>query len=210
MGSQGPRVLLVDDEPRLRAQLGAVLADYGVAVLGEAGTGLEGIELACRLRPDVVLMDLRMPELDGIAATRKLTEVLPSTAPRAWLAYLAAGAVVALACYLVPATGLVPRWAAKIGLYNGLGLSAVAAILVGVRRYRPERPLTWYLFAVGLLSYVTADVIFYTYQDILHMEVSPSVADVFYLASYPFLMAGLLLLIRSAAPAPTGPACSTP
>jgi signal transduction histidine kinase len=124
----------------------------------------------------------------------------PSAAPRAWLAYLAAGAVVALAYYLVPATGLVPRWAAKIGLYNGLGLSAVAAILVGVRRYRPERPLTWYLFAVGLLSYVTADVIFYTYQDILHMEVFPSVADVFYLASYPFLMAGLLLLIRSRSP----------
>jgi hypothetical protein len=41
MESQGPRVLLVD-EPRLRAQLGAVLADYGVAVLGEAGTGEEG------------------------------------------------------------------------------------------------------------------------------------------------------------------------
>jgi DNA-binding response OmpR family regulator len=39
MGSQGPGVLLVDDEPSLRAQLGAVLADYGVAVLGEAGTG---------------------------------------------------------------------------------------------------------------------------------------------------------------------------
>jgi len=58
-------VLLVDDEPRLRAQLGAVLADYGVAVIGEAATGREGVELACRLRPDVVLMDLRMPELDG-------------------------------------------------------------------------------------------------------------------------------------------------
>jgi hypothetical protein len=42
MGSQGPGVLLVDDEPRLRGQLGAVLADYGIAVLGEAGTGLEG------------------------------------------------------------------------------------------------------------------------------------------------------------------------
>jgi two-component system response regulator AlgR len=80
MGSEGPGVLLVEDEPRLRAQLGAVLADYGVPVLGEAGNGQEGVELACRLRPDVVLMDLRMPELDGIAATRRLAEILPSTA----------------------------------------------------------------------------------------------------------------------------------
>jgi signal transduction histidine kinase len=120
--------------------------------------------------------------------------------PRVWWAYLACGAVVAVAYYLVPATDLAPRWAAKIGLYNGLGLSAVAAIAVGVARHRPERPLPWYLFATGLLSYVTADIIFYTYQDILHLEVFPSAADVFYLAAYPFLMAGLLLLIRSRSP----------
>lgn len=80
MRSADPRVLLVDDEPRLRAQLGAVLVDYGVVILGEAGTGREGVELACRLQPDVVLMDLRMPELDGIAATRQLSQLLPSTA----------------------------------------------------------------------------------------------------------------------------------
>ncbi|HYY80378.1 MAG TPA: sensor histidine kinase [Actinomycetes bacterium] len=119
---------------------------------------------------------------------------------RAWLAYLAAGAAVALAYYLVPALGLVPRWAAKIGLYNVFGLSAVVAIVAGVRRYRPERPLPWALFAVGLLSYATADVIFYTYQDLLHRDVFPSVADVFYLAAYPFLMAGVLLLIRGRRP----------
>jgi hypothetical protein len=120
--------------------------------------------------------------------------------PRAWWIYLAGGVVVAVAYYLVPATGLVPRWAAKIGLYNGLGLSAVAAIVVGVVWHRPDRPLTWHLFGVGLLSYVTADIIFYIYQDVLHQEVFPSVADVFYLAAYPFLMAGLLLLIRSRSP----------
>ena len=80
MRSGDPRVLLVDDEPRLRAQLDAVLTDYGVVTVGEAGTGREGVELACRLHPDVVLMDLRMPELDGIAATRQLSELLPSTA----------------------------------------------------------------------------------------------------------------------------------
>jgi signal transduction histidine kinase len=116
-----------------------------------------------------------------------------------WI-YLTVGAVIAVAYYLVPAAGWAPRWAAKIGLYNGLGLSSVAAILVGVVRYRPDRPLAWYLFAVGLASYATADIIFYTYQDILHRDVFPSVADVFYLAAYPFLMAGLLLLIRQRSP----------
>ena len=67
MKSGGPSVLLVDDEPRLRAQLRAVLDDHEVVVVGEAGTGRAGVELACRLQPQVGLMDLRMPELDGIA-----------------------------------------------------------------------------------------------------------------------------------------------
>ena len=124
----------------------------------------------------------------------------PAGRSRAVWLYVACGVVVALAYYLVPASGLAPRWAAKIGLYNGLGLSAVAAIMVGVVRHRPERALAWYLFAVGLLSYVTADIIFYTYQDLLHRDVFPSLADVFYLAAYPFLVAGLLLLIRARSP----------
>jgi signal transduction histidine kinase len=140
------------------------------------------------------------PAVPGTAAASNRRRARQPGRPRAWWMYLACGAVVALAYYLVPATGLVPRWAAKIGLYNGLGLSAVAAIVVGLIWHRPERPLTWWLFGVGLLSYVTADIIFYTYQDILHQEVFPSVADVFYLAAYPFLMAGLLRLIRSRSP----------
>lgn len=80
MRSGWPSVLLVDDEPRLRAQLHAVLDDYQVAVVGEAGTGREAVELAGRLRPQVVLMDLRMPELDGIAATRLLLASQPTIA----------------------------------------------------------------------------------------------------------------------------------
>jgi len=76
--SGSPSVLLVDDEPRLRAQLRAVLDDHEVVVVGEAGTGREGVELACRLQPQVVLMDLRMSELDGIAATRLLLARQPS------------------------------------------------------------------------------------------------------------------------------------
>jgi signal transduction histidine kinase len=143
-----------------------------------------------------------MPSREPLAAqgAGPLGPARGAGASRTWWRYLAAGGLVAAAYYAVPAAGLAPRWVAKVGLYNGLGLSAVAAIVVGVARYRPDRPLPWYLFAVGLLSYATADIIFYTYQDVLHRDVFPSVADVFYLAAYPFLMAGLLELIRRRSP----------
>jgi len=114
--------------------------------------------------------------------------------------YLAAASAVAVAYYALPRTGLLPAWAPKIVLYNGLGLSAVVAIVVGIRRFRPAPVLAWYLFAAGLLSFAIADIIFYIIQDLLHRDVFPSLADVFYLASYPFMMGGLLLLIRSRSP----------
>ena len=79
MTADRPRVLLVDDEATFRAQLRQVLTDYGVDVVGEAGSGHQAVELAHWLRPDVVLMDLRMPGMDGITATRLLVEGLPST-----------------------------------------------------------------------------------------------------------------------------------
>lgn len=66
-------VLLVDDEELVRAGLRAVLdADPGLTVLGEAADGAEVPGLVARLRPDVVLMDVRMPAVDGITATRDL------------------------------------------------------------------------------------------------------------------------------------------
>jgi signal transduction histidine kinase len=114
--------------------------------------------------------------------------------------FLAACAVAATAYFVVPALGVLPRWIPKLFLYNGIGLASVVAIVVGIRRYRPCQPLAWYLAAAGLLSFTTADVIFYTYQDILGRDVFPSAADVFYLLSYPFTVAALLLLIRGRAP----------
>ncbi|MBC3191383.1 response regulator transcription factor [Pseudonocardia sp. C8] len=66
-------VLLVDDEELVRAGLRAVLdADPGLTVLGEAADGAEVPGLVARLRPDVVLMDVRMPAVDGITATREV------------------------------------------------------------------------------------------------------------------------------------------
>jgi DNA-binding NarL/FixJ family response regulator len=74
--SDGPiRVVLVDDDPLVRAGLGLMLrgADQ-LEIVGEAGDGVEGLEVVAQARPDVVLMDIRMPRMDGLTAARRLSE----------------------------------------------------------------------------------------------------------------------------------------
>ncbi|MFF2625105.1 response regulator [Kitasatospora griseola] len=67
------RVLLADDEPMIRAGLRAVLAtDPAIDVVAEAGDGREAVDLALRHRPDVAVLDIRMPRLDGLAAAAEL------------------------------------------------------------------------------------------------------------------------------------------
>lgn len=72
-------VLIADDDDLMRAGLAELLAnDPGIEILGQVGTGREAVEQGHRLSPDVVLMDVRMPDLDGIAATRELARVAPA------------------------------------------------------------------------------------------------------------------------------------
>ena len=74
-----PRVLIADDDDLMRAGLRAVLSsDETITVVGEAATGREAVARTRQLAPDVVLMDVRMPVLDGIAATREIAATVPA------------------------------------------------------------------------------------------------------------------------------------
>src|SRR5918999_700235 len=74
------RVMVVDDHPVFRAGLCAIIdAAQDLTVVAEAATGLEAVELATSTRPDVVLMDLNMPDLGGVEATRRILADLPTT-----------------------------------------------------------------------------------------------------------------------------------
>ncbi len=71
------RVVVVDDDPLARRMLRDVLQDAGITVIAEAGGGREAIELSVYYKPDVVVMDLVMPGVDGVAATRQIVEKAP-------------------------------------------------------------------------------------------------------------------------------------
>jgi DNA-binding NarL/FixJ family response regulator len=75
------RVLLADDETMVRAGVAAILAtDPGIAIVAEAGDGAEAVELARAHRPDVAMLDIRMPKMDGLAAAAELRRVMPEVA----------------------------------------------------------------------------------------------------------------------------------
>jgi DNA-binding NarL/FixJ family response regulator len=74
------RVLVADDHPAFRRGMRAILgADAGTELVGEATDGEEAVTLALEVRPDVILMDLNMPNVTGIEATRRILEASPET-----------------------------------------------------------------------------------------------------------------------------------
>jgi DNA-binding NarL/FixJ family response regulator len=75
----GSRVLVVDDTLSIRTEIRLLLEETGFTVVGEGSHGAEGVMLSRELRPDVVVMDVRMPILDGIAATGYITREFPDT-----------------------------------------------------------------------------------------------------------------------------------
>ena len=73
------RVLLADDHALFRAGIASLLRAWGMEVVGQAGNGLEALELTRQLHPDLVLMDITMPDCDGLDATRLIKAELPET-----------------------------------------------------------------------------------------------------------------------------------
>ena len=115
------QILVVDDHQLLRQGLRSLLEDNGLEVVGEASNGSEAVEAARRTRPDIVLMDLTMPEVNGIEATRQILVALPNAKVIAISAR--ADATVVRDALAAGATAFVPKEAAFEEI--GLALAAV-------------------------------------------------------------------------------------
>jgi hypothetical protein len=116
---------------------------------------------------------------------------VPWRQAKLWQLYLAFGGI-GTALYSV-----VPPFVGSGPLINLLGLSGVVAVIVGIRRNKPETSRPCWLFTLGLFLFLLGDVYTYSYPKLFHADVPfPSPGDAIYLMVYPALMAGLLLLVR--------------
>ena len=128
------------------------------------------------------------------AAARRDLRAWPKLAVTAppWALYLATVAVLGVMYFLVGEDS-VPQ----AGIYQALSLGAIAAIAVGLARYRPRHRLAWVLFGLGLVLWTLGDAYWDAYSWFLHTEAPfPSIADVAYLGGYPLLIAATFVLAR--------------
>ncbi len=121
-------------------------------------------------------------------------------ADRVWLGYLVAGALV-VAGYYVALASHAPA-AVGVVLYLLVSASAAVMVFVGCVRNQPRRRLRlpWLLLGIGQSVYAAADTAFYVAHDLLGNDAYPSLADPLYLAHYPLVVIGLILLIRLRSP----------
>jgi diguanylate cyclase len=122
---------------------------------------------------------------------------LPAGKPRyrrAWLYFLIVGVAGTAVCQFTP-----PGIGQDVG-YLVIGVAGVVALLVGLRLHQPVRRSPWYLMAAGQLLWVIADTVDSWQGDIAQIERFPGPADALYLAAYPVLTIGLVLLIRGRRP----------
>ena len=80
MNEPSPRILIADDHPMFRDGLSGLLDSRGFDVVGDATTGRDAVALARQLQPDIIIMDLHMPDLGGVDATAQITAAVPHTA----------------------------------------------------------------------------------------------------------------------------------
>jgi len=120
-----------------------------------------------------------------------MAEKLRLRRPSAWACYLAVTSLLTAAYLFVPSV------AGNGPLINGLGLSGVVAIVVGIRLHRPKTQVAWWLFVIGQFLFFAGDLYTYSYPKLFGVEVGfPSTGDALYLAVYPALMAGLVVLVK--------------
>ena len=81
VGAMAHTVLIIDDHPGYRAAARTVLEADGFDVVGEAATGIEGVSEAARLRPQIVLLDIGLPDIDGVEVARRITTAAGADAP---------------------------------------------------------------------------------------------------------------------------------
>jgi signal transduction histidine kinase len=117
-------------------------------------------------------------------------------AHRLWAGYLIAGAGAVVVSTLIGPGGPFPAKLPAFALASVVSASAVVAIGVGLRRYRPEYPTPWLLLAAGQLAYLIADLSGFVLRGSDGPQRFSTLADVLYLGRYPFLVAGLLLMVR--------------